>query len=116
MSALPPNADINEVVGNGKYARWNREPDCLSSQQNSSSLLKIPGVCSKRRGSSDRVREKALFRYSRQCLFTILSLGDFVTCPGKHIADNLATIRLILHDKNVKQAPARAVHYLSFKC
>jgi hypothetical protein len=38
-----------------------------------------------------------LFRDSRERLLTIFRLGDLIVGGGKHIADNLATIRLVLH-------------------
>src|SRR5262249_44597774 len=42
----------------------------------------------------------ALFRYGCERLLTVLDLGDLIVGMGKHIADNPATIRLILDHQN----------------
>src|SRR5262249_2975621 len=38
-----------------------------------------------------------LFRNRRQRLFAVLGLADFIAGFGQHIADDLAIIRLVLH-------------------
>src|SRR5215467_3168616 len=42
----------------------------------------------------------ALFRYSCERLLTVLGLDDLIVGGGKHIADNPATIRLVLDHQN----------------
>src|SRR5262249_6719584 len=42
----------------------------------------------------------ALFRYGCERLLTVLDLGDLIVGMGKRIADNPATIRLILDHQN----------------
>src|SRR5215471_7182208 len=42
----------------------------------------------------------ALFPYSRERLLTVFGLDDLIVGRGKHIADNPAAIRLVLHHQN----------------
>src|SRR5271166_193159 len=46
----------------------------------------------------DKIRP--LFRDSCQCLLTIFGRGDLIVCGGKHIVNDLATIRLVLDHQN----------------
>src|SRR6516164_8272900 len=41
-----------------------------------------------------------MLRDGGERLLTVLRFGDFIVGTGKHIADNLAIIRLILDDQN----------------
>jgi hypothetical protein len=43
---------------------------------------------------------RPLLRHGRNRLFTVLSLSNLVVGTGKHIANNLAIIRLLLHHQN----------------
>ncbi len=42
----------------------------------------------------------SLFRHSRECLLAILRFHDFIISRGKHIANDLAVILLVLHHQN----------------
>src|SRR5215469_13005404 len=42
----------------------------------------------------------ALFPCSRERLLTVLGLDDLIVGRGKHIADNPAAVRLVLHHQN----------------
>jgi hypothetical protein len=46
-----------------------------------------------------------LFRYSCERLLTVFGFGDFVISRGKHIADDLAIVRLVLEQQDYPKLP-----------